>query len=111
MKGYGQKIDKSARTQLMESAPYYPASWGEPEETVMGLRYGAPEDGPDSITVAYEAKKQLLGGVYSLNIEGEMDGVNGEGEAEMFYRGRFIKGEAYFKPGREGGDIAEILNG
>ena len=111
MKGYGQKIDKSARTQLMECAPYFPALWGDSEETVMGLHYGSPEEGPDSIDVVYEAKKQLLGGVYNLVISGEKEAVCSEGDAEMFYKGRFIKGEAYFKPGKEGGDLAEILNG
>ncbi len=113
MKGYGQKIDRSAMTQIHESARSYPAGWGEAEVTAQGLVYGSPDEGPERILVTYEAKKQLLGGVFNLVIQGECGGCPScmEGDAEMFYGGRFFKGEAYFKPGKEGGPVAGILNG
>lgn len=108
-----QKIDREAEKQLDSMVKLFPLTWGEPRQ---GERTGSYRfdfmKGIPPVDVTYRAKKQLLGGVYSLvfslDIEGlpELEG----GKAELCYTGRFLKGKAYFKD-TQGSGLAEELNG
>jgi hypothetical protein len=79
----------------------------------MGFLYSNPGENLDLVKVEYEAKKQLLGGIYSLVFSGEKGNISLDetDEAELFYKGRFVKGEAYFKSENPSGKLCEILNG
>jgi hypothetical protein len=108
-----QKIDESAGTQLSNMAFMFPESWTEESRTLMGLRYRSSVSRLDEIEVEYKAKKQLLGGVYSLSFTGVKEDLLFEDNelCVLQYRGRFIKGEAFFESKEGTGSLALILNG
>ena len=108
-----QKIDKAASDQLERILSAFPSSWGEmSERTTEGKFRFDGFLGTSDVQVAYDAKKQLLGGVYSLefSLSNENVGWDGEGKAELRYKGRMLKGDAYFKPGKTGNALSVLLN-
>lgn len=108
-----QKIDKAASDQLERILGTFPAAWGrKSDRTPDGkFRFDGFSDRCD-VHVAYDAKKQLLGGVYSLVFSFKSTEIrwDGEGKAELRYKGRMLKGDAYFKPGKTGDALSVLLN-
>ena len=112
---YRQKIDKEASDQLERILGTFPKAWGCTEEHggKGNYRFNGFADSDDAY-VAYDAKKQLLGGVYSLVFSLTRENIitDAEGEVLLHYKGHMLKGEAYFAAKkRSEGTLSEKLNG
>ena len=110
---YRQKIDKAASDQLERILGTFPKSWMLNSEKSQDGEYcfdGFADS--DSVSLGYDAKKQLLGGVYSLvfNLTRENILWDGKGEARLCYKGRMIKGDAYFTAGKSDPSLSAWLN-
>ncbi len=109
-----QKIDKAASDQLERILTTFPKSWGTADrgDDLMEYRFDSFSDGAE-MAVAYDAKKQLLGGVFSLVFTLGCANTSGveSGKAKLQYKGSFIKGDAFFSAGKKSDSLlAEALN-
>lgn len=95
-----QKVDVQAKKSLEIMAKYFSPIWGDMEITSQGAVFTAPPKPLSKIKIINKRNKSLLGGLYNLQIIGE---VNKEGLNEMKtpitinYKGIMVKGKAYFK--------------
>jgi hypothetical protein len=109
-----QKIDGYAQQYVKEIAHYFLPYFGE--MTVAGdeLIFAAPPRPLERVRMLGKKNKQLFGGVYSLQIIGELDQPRLQADRHpirIFYEGWMVKGKAYFKQGSsEEPEIVKRLN-
>ena len=107
-----QKIDKEASDHLGRWVGRMPDIWGGAEKTAFPGTYRFKDwGGAAGLELTYEAKKQLLGGVFSqvYTLRTEGSALGGQEETKLHYHGWFLKGDAFFKQKGQGA-AAELLN-
>jgi hypothetical protein len=95
-----QKIDGYAQQYLKEIAHYFLPYFGEMTTAGDELVFPAPPQPLSRVRMLGKKNKQLFGGVYSLQIIGELDQPLLKADRNpirISYEGWMIKGKAYFK--------------
>ncbi len=95
-----QKIDNDAKTNLEFLAAQFAPYWGEMETHRDGVVFTDPPPPLSKVKINIKKKKSLLGGVYALQIIGEIEKeglVKDRIPIRLHYQGMVSKGKAYFK--------------
>jgi hypothetical protein len=107
-----QKIDGYAQQYLREIAHHFQPYFGEMAMSNEAAVFSAPPQPLSRVRIFNKQNKQLFGGVYSLQVVGEIDRPDLtalKDPIRIFYRGLFKKGQAYFRQKQD--TLAEYLNG
>jgi hypothetical protein len=109
-----QKIDGYAQRYLKEVAHYFLPHFGEMNAVGDELIFDTPPRPLSCVRMLGKKNKQLFGGVYSLQIIGELEQPRLQADRRpirIFYEGWMVKGKAYFKQGSaEEPEIVKRLN-
>ncbi len=95
-----QKIDAYARTNLEYLAAQFTPYWGEMEVCGEEVVFANPPPPLAKVKIICKKKKSLLGGLYSLQIMGEIEKeglARNKTPIRLYYHGIVSKGKAYFK--------------
>jgi hypothetical protein len=109
-----QKIDAYARANLEYLAARFTPYWGEMEACGEEVVFANPPPPLRRVKILCKKKKSLLGGLYSLQIIGEIDKeglVRNKTPIRLYYRGLVSKGKAFFKHQEDiNSDLIKHLN-
>lgn len=110
-----QRIDGYARDYLRDLSTLFRPFLGDTASSGDGLRFTAPPCDLAGAMITNRPKKSLFGGVYSLDLIGEIGKKGNEKKSRtirMGYEGRFVKGKAYFDAGKDSeSPLVKQLNG
>ncbi|MGD8400586.1 MAG: DUF3156 family protein [Bacillota bacterium] len=110
-----QKIDGYAQQYLREIVQHFRPYFGEMTLSNEAAVFAAPPQPLSRVRIFNKQNKQLFGGIYSLQVVGEIDRPEltaVKAPIQIFYRGFIKKGQAYFRQKQDAfSEFVQRLNG